>query len=206
MAQFLALLSDIAVVTKESEPSTISYGWFQSTGDNTEVPNHYVRGFEVYEDESALVDVHRMSTPYKKMRETVGRDKILEKPTDLRFLQPTGIGFMTRGGMDLFEDDSHLKEDERCLVVVQEIKPKQGLKPKLLEVFEDLACQVKELEDGTACFWALEYLEAYSDDGIVLVTRFNSDAAYQKHVDSPEMMPIRLVADPKLLWRNIDII
>ncbi|KAE9374240.1 hypothetical protein N431DRAFT_481499 [Stipitochalara longipes BDJ] len=189
--QFLALLRDIAVVTKESEPRTISYGWFQSAKDNPEVPNYYVRGFEVYEDESALAEVHRMSGPYKNMRATVGPYQILERPTDLRFLQPTGIGFMARGSMDLFDNDDHLNEDDRSLVVVQEIRPKQGSKQELLKYFEILASHARKSSEGVACFWVLEYLEEYLEDGVVVFSRFDTDAEYQKHVDCSEMKQIR---------------
>ena len=186
-------MSDIAVVTKESEPRTISYGWFQSAKDDPEIPNHYVRGFEVYEDESALVKIHRMSEPYKKMRASVSSDHILERPTDLRFLQPTGIGFMTRGGMDLFPIDDHVSENDRILVVVQEIKPKQGMKSKLLQDLETLASYVRRFDKGVACFWVLEYLEEYSDDGVVIFSRFHTDSEYEKHANALGTEKIRLV-------------
>jgi quinol monooxygenase YgiN len=132
-----------------------------------------------------------MSGPYKKMRASVGPDKILERPTDLRFLQPTSIGFMTRGGMDVFEIDDHLNEDNRSLVVVQEIRPKQGSKQKLLKDFEVLACHVQNFDKGTACFWVLEYLEEYSDNGIVVFSTFDTDTEYQKHINCQKMEETR---------------
>ncbi len=127
------------------------------------------------------------------MRASVGPENILERPTDLRFLQPTGIGFMTRGGMDLFGIDDHLNENDRSLVVVQEIRPKQGSKQKLLKDLEVLACHVQNLDRGTACFWVLEYLDEYSDNGILVFSRFDNDAEYQKHIDCQKMEEIRFV-------------
>lgn len=42
------LLRDIADVTLAMEPKTIAYGWFASGGSNDQIPDYWVRGFEVY--------------------------------------------------------------------------------------------------------------------------------------------------------------
>jgi quinol monooxygenase YgiN len=178
-------LSDIAVVTQASEPKTLAYAWFESTGDNSAIPNHWVRGFEVYDNESAIAEVHRSSEPYKKMRLTVGRDHILERPTDLRFLQPTGVGFMVRSEktVTFLKSDSHVAE-EKGLIVILEIKPEEDMKLELLKDLENLGEYVKGHEHRTASFWVLEYLPEYSDDSIVIFSRFDSNTAYEQHLAS----------------------
>lgn len=40
-------IRDIANVTYDTEPDTLSYAWFCSASDNDNVPDHFVRGFEV---------------------------------------------------------------------------------------------------------------------------------------------------------------
>jgi quinol monooxygenase YgiN len=171
-------------VTKESEPKTTSYAWFTSTGDNTEVPNNWVRGFEVYEDESALVEVHRSSTPYKKMRSSVVPEKILEKPTDLRFLRPTGYGFMTRRSSSCNFDGKILQNDEKSLVKIMEIKPLEKTMAEMLTEIQMLAGHVEQFEATTASFWVLEYLPEYSEDTVVIFLRFKNTMACQAHQDS----------------------
>lgn len=173
-------------MTRANEPRTIAYAWFKSTGDNAEVPNHWVRGFEVYDDEAALAEIHRSSEPYKKMRLAVGQDQILERPTDLRFLQPTGIGFMVRAGEPaIFNKSESQGEEERNLIVVTEIKPEAGMKAEFLRELETLAAHVEKGERGTSSFWILEYPTEYSDDGVTVFSRFDDHEAYKHHLASP---------------------
>jgi quinol monooxygenase YgiN len=180
-------LSDISVVTRANEPKTIAYAWFKSAGDNSEVPNHWVRGFEVYDDEAALAEVHRSSEPYKKMRMAVGKDQILQQPTDLRFLQPTGIGFMVRSGQPaVFFKSEAQGEKEKSVIVVTEIEPEAGMKTELLRELEVLTEHVEKKDYGTLSFWVLEYLPEYSDDGITVFSRFDDHKAYEHHLASPQ--------------------
>lgn len=174
-------------MTRANEPKTIAYAWFKSAGDNSEVPNHWVRGFEVYDDEAALAEVHRSSEPYKKMRLAVGKDQILQQPTDLRFLQPTGIGFMVRSGQPaVFLKSEFQGEREKSVIIVTEIKPEVGTKTELLRELEALTEHVEKTEHGTSSFWVLEYLPEYSDDGITVFSRFDDHKAYEHHLASPQ--------------------
>lgn len=188
-------MSDIAVVTQQNEPRTISYAWFESAGDNTEVPNHYVRGFEVYEDESALADVHRMSEPYKKMRSSVIPDKILAKPTDLRFLQPTGLGFMNRPGEPAVfaKHGGTVEKREKCLIVILEISPKDDAKSKLLDLAGALSDYAASENKEVASFWILEYLPEYSDSGIKIFLRFDNYVAYENYSKSSKVSEMMYV-------------
>ena len=171
----------------------MAYGWFQSAGDNGDIPNCYVRGFEVYEEETALADVHRMSEPYKRMRASVVPEKILERPTDLRFLQPTG-GFTSRGqGIKKFTKDDHLTEKSRKLVVVEEIKPGPGMKDSLLKELQCLASDLEEHKPEVGSFWMLEYLPEYCDDGIKIFSTYESDSAYHTHLKWLEEKELRFV-------------
>lgn len=184
--QFLALLSDIAVVTLESEPRTLGYSWFKSTGEDPNFPNHHVRGFEIYEDEAASVDVHRLSEPYKKMRSIVGPQKVLARATDLSYAQPTGIGFLTRPeGSVVFQGRSRDVDDREVLEVL-DINPGVGLKHETLEEIKLLADHIEKMEPGVLSFWALEFLPEYNKDGIILVARFENRASYTKYSASPE--------------------
>lgn len=47
LAQFLSHLQKIAATTYANEPNCHAYAWFRSAGDNTTVPAHWLRGFEV---------------------------------------------------------------------------------------------------------------------------------------------------------------
>lgn len=190
--EFLKLLSDIAITTRQTEPRTLAYGWFQSTGDNSEVPNRWVRGLEVYEDEEALTITHRSSAPYKKMRSSVIPEKILSEPTDLRFLRPTGIGFLNKsGGTILFSTDDSIKDEQKDLIAVIEIRPKENRREALLRDMKEMADHIEVNEPETGSFWALEYLPEYSESGLVIFSRFENSSEYQKHIGSPKTVEIR---------------
>jgi quinol monooxygenase YgiN len=187
----MAMLSDIAIFAENNEPHALAYAWFASSGDNTEVPNYYVRGFEVYEDEIALTEVHRSSAPYKKMRTSVVPEGILSKPTDLRFLQPAGIGFMNRPGeLSRFQTGDKTNLKQLSFIEVLKILPKHGAKAEVLEVIKKLA--VHALQDkGSTTFWALEYLPEYSDSSVLLFSVYDSRAAYDSYTSTEEISKLR---------------
>ncbi|KAK2788298.1 hypothetical protein FQN53_003832 [Emmonsiellopsis sp. PD_33] len=190
--RFLSLLSDIGAFTHENEPRTIAYSWFKSTGDDPEFPNHHLRGFEVYEDEHASKVTHRSSEPYKKMRSIVGPEGILEKPTDLSYCQPTGIGFLTRPdhGVTVFQGIAKETQAERSHIEVVNIQPKPGMKPEILQGIKALAAQIEtEAGNGILSFWCLEFLPEYANDGIILFSRYEDRNAYLRHLDSREKEP-----------------
>jgi hypothetical protein len=176
------------VVTKENEPRTLAYSWFMSSGDNTEVSNQYVRGFEVYKDELASTEVHRSSIPYKRMRSMVGPEKILEKSTDLSYCQPTGIGFMTRPNQTTsFHTDGLCKK----FVEVLDVKPKPGSKNDILQRLKITTADIEANNTSISTYWALEFLEEYSNDSLILFSCFNSKTSYQEYYNSPETIDLR---------------
>ncbi|KAI9752415.1 MAG: hypothetical protein M4579_005639 [Chaenotheca gracillima] len=183
--KFFNLLSDIAKVTIQSEPRNHGYCWFESAGDNTEVPNYWVRGFEVYEDEDAL-DVHRDSEPYKKMRAAFASDSILSKTTDIRFLQPTGLGFFRRTEEQVrFTKDKSLTDDTKNLIVTWDIKPQEDKQADVRKDLEQLAKHVEGNEPSAGTFWVLEYLPEFQDSTIIIFSRFANTEAYNKHANTP---------------------
>jgi hypothetical protein len=134
-----------------------------------------------YEDESALANDHRSSPPYKTMRSVVGAEKVLSKPTDLRFLQPTGIGFLARHAEQSVLQD---KEDVEQVVLVKEYDPpSEGEKSKLLNSLQWLAVYMTEAakENGILTFWVLEYDPEYQDHGIKVIIRFTDKSARELH-------------------------
>jgi hypothetical protein len=152
-----------------------------------------VRGFEVYEDEAALAEVHRSSAPYKAMRESVGTNELLQKPTDLRFLQPTGVGFMCResptGASLLFQDvlphilrNSDGKLPGEHYVVVYEMQPlSKAEKDQAVEIVREIADKIiSEAKTAWLSFWLLEYKPEYGDEGLKLFTMFRDKESFEK--------------------------
>jgi quinol monooxygenase YgiN len=187
----LQLLSNIAIVTQKDEPKTLAYCWLKRTEDCTTVPGQYVCGFEVYEDEAASKVVHRSSEPYKKMRAILGTEKIQEKPTDLSYCRPTGIGFLTRGGRPTVFQGSFPTSGAKSLVEVWELMPKDGMKIEALGEIEKLATYVEREEEGTSSFWILEFLPEYSNSNLKVISRFDNRAAYDYHNNSPLVKSFR---------------
>ncbi|OAA68640.1 hypothetical protein SPI_00835 [Niveomyces insectorum RCEF 264] len=182
--RFMDLLSAIAKVTRESEPKAISYAWFRSAKDNDAVPHDWVRGLEVYEDLPALTETHRASAVYKAMRAAASAEALLSLPSDLRFLQPTGTGFMYR------KAPPHTSEaPEGDYVVVDELKPvsaavghDQAPRDQLLAALKRVADDVETspLQASVLSFWVLEYRPEYGDETLVVFARFASKAAYER--------------------------
>ena len=101
---------------------------------------------------------------------------------------------MTKNGQTaLFRKDNSLTNESKNLLVVLEIKSKEGRKGDLLKDVQEMADHVKENEPSTGTFWALEYLPEYSDNGLVIFSKFENSNEYQKHMDSPKVNEIRFV-------------
>lgn len=70
-------------------------------------------------------------------------------------------------------------EPEAVYVIFDEIRPPKGRKHELLEAVKRVA-SVAEAMRGIRSYWALEYLEEYSDDTILLFQRFKAKEEYER--------------------------
>ncbi|KAH7030582.1 uncharacterized protein B0I36DRAFT_362419 [Microdochium trichocladiopsis] len=105
---FLQHISDIADTTIATELDVLAYAWFCSADDNTAVPRQWVRGFEVYKTLESSTVQHRSSDAYKRFRAAVGSESLLDRPSDLRYMRPLDIGFLTRPGVaTIYQGQKH---------------------------------------------------------------------------------------------------
>ncbi|KAJ8110814.1 hypothetical protein OPT61_g6435 [Boeremia exigua] len=168
--KFLEYIKKIAPVTLHTEPNCYAYAWFRSAGDNTTVPSHWLRGFEVYETAEANQVAHRASDEYKAFRAAVSAEGLLSNPSDLRFWHPTGLGFLNKGGPTLFVPEGSSIQ----YIVTDEFVPKLRAKS---QVFEELRSVVKvsQEDERVLTFWVQDRIGTFGeypeleDDGAILV-------------------------------------
>ena len=113
------------------------------------------------------------------MRSVMIPEAITEEPTDLRPLQPTGIGFLSRGeGVDDFSRG----ECQGQLLVVRRFSPRSGedhsarLKSLLGQAVERIARTGGVLE-RVKSFWVLEYAADSDDSTLVTIERYVDGSA-----------------------------
>ncbi|OQO00721.1 hypothetical protein B0A48_13212 [Cryoendolithus antarcticus] len=178
--RFLSLLSNVAETTLSSETDARAYAWFRSAADNDKVPHHWVQGFEVYDHLEASTVTHRSSDAYKAFRSAVGAEGLLDRGSDLGYLQPTGFGFLIREPV-IFQSGS---QPNGGYVVVERMRAAGGSSGRvaLLEVLRTVAESVGKasLVDAVASFWVLEYRPEDQDLTIVVFQRFESKRAYEE--------------------------
>lgn len=136
------------------------------------------------------------------MRSSVIPENILSEPTDLRFLQPTGIGFLNKSKLTiLFRSGDSKNGEVKSLVADIEIKM-ENRREALLNDINRLADHVDKKEPETGSYWVLEYLPEYSDNILVIFSSFDNGSTYQKHVGSPKVLEFRWVE----LWVSVHAI
>jgi hypothetical protein len=121
------------------------------------------------------------------MRKAVGAEGLFSKPTDLRFLQPTSIGFLTRDGKQcLLQNNS---ECHHIIVVKEYDPPSEGAKMELLRSLRDVADHVNEAaeESDVLTFWVLEYDPEYQDHGVKVIACFADKTVREVHESSQVM-------------------
>ncbi len=145
-----------------------------------------------YEDESALAVDHRSSEPYKRMRKAVGEQEILSQPTDLRLLQPAGIGFLARDGkQSVLQNNYSVAQD---IILIKEYSPPSSeAKQKLLDSLRSAADHedIKAKRKGILSFWVLEYKPDYEDHGVKVVVRITDKAAQALFELSQAMISVK---------------
>ena len=158
------------------------------------MPHHWLRGFEVwvacttdvetagllsfsrYETPEANTVAHRASAPYKAFRAAVGEESLLERPSDLRFWRPTGIGFLGRPGIvNLMKKDT----DPHCqYAVVTELNPGSGMKGQALTELRKVA-DLAANTASVASFLVLHRGEVDTDESIYVFSLFNTKTEAQ---------------------------
>jgi hypothetical protein len=123
--------------------------------------------------------VHRSSQAYKNFRQAVGSESLLERGSDLRYLEPLDIGFLTRKDGALTLQGSQVKAKEAGYVVIDIFRPKKGSKELLISQLRLLSSAAEKMGDAVTSFWILGYQQEYSDETIVVFQRFNSQITYE---------------------------
>lgn len=181
----------MAETTGPNEKSCQAYAWFRSSEENNEVPHHWVQGLEVYDCLEASTVTHRESGPYKSFRQACASESLLERRSDLRYLEPLGIGFLARQGAP---DSFSQRCDGEGYVVIERLKAAGGLdgKDNLLQLLRGLeSTSVKTLDESTlTSFWVLGYRAEDCDSTIVLFQRFATKQAFQHEFLNDESVKI----------------
>lgn len=114
---------------------------------------------------------HRASAPYKAFRAAVGAEGLLERPSDLRFWRPTGIGFLGRPDtVNLMKEVT----DPHCqYAVVTELTPGQGMKSQALTELRKVA-DLAENTASVASFLVLHRGDDDADESIYVFSLFNT--------------------------------
>lgn len=156
-----------------------------------------------YHDIEANTVSHRASDEYKAFRRAVGEEALLERPSDLRFWHPTGIGFMNRGSAphDEGEGETIDGSNSQHYIVVDELMPHPGSKSDILGLLKRIA-DVAEVNGEVRTFWVLDRVgtadqeagKEGTDDGIYVIGRFTSKQSYDHYLGG--------LLDS--LWKEID--
>lgn len=107
-------------------------------------------------------------------------EAITEEPTDLRPLQPTGIGFLTRSRN--VDDFSTHDAQQQFLVVnrfaVLDVSNRSALKNTLSNAVNKILHD-PELSAKVQTFWVVEYDIDLKDDTVVTIERYVTKEAYE---------------------------
>lgn len=170
----------MAETTAANEFSCQAYAWFRSAEEDKVVPHHWVQGFEVYDHLEASTVTHRASDQYKSFRHACAAESLLERGSDLRYLEPLGIGFLARQAA-AYNPQRHC--DGEGYVVIERMKATRGVdgKNSLLDILRRLgSICLHELDGSTvASFWVLGYRLEDCDSTIVVFQRFTTKQCFQ---------------------------
>lgn len=192
----------MAETTAANELSCQAYAWFRSSEENDDVPHHWVQGLEVYDHLEASTVTHRASGPYKSFRHACTAESLLERGSDLRYLEPLGIGFLARqGAPNTYDGEGY--------VVIERLKAAGGIdgKDSLLKLLRGLeSMSVKELDKSTlVSFWVLGYRAEDCDSTIVVFQRFATKQAFEQEFLKTESVQIMRYVLNFLLTMKYDV-
>lgn len=126
-----------------------------------------------YETPEANTITHRASEPYKTFRAAVAEQKLLERPSDLRFWRPTEIGFLSRPGTASLMK-ANAGSDTRY-AVANELTPRPGNKGHALGELQRVAGLAADTP-STVSFWVLDRGEGDEDESLYVFSLFESKA------------------------------
>lgn len=139
-----------------------------------------------YNSPEASRVTHRASEQYKTFRSAVGREALLERPSDLEFWQSTDIGFLTK------EEQVKFSPREECdqlqCVVTDELAVASTSKKQLLDQLRKIAERAR-LESDVLSFWVLdrdsaESSSAGTENDVYVFMRFSSETAWKAYRDT----------------------
>ncbi|KAL3488330.1 hypothetical protein BJX62DRAFT_240141 [Aspergillus germanicus] len=184
--RFLEYISAIAPVTLRTEPKCHGYAWFRSAEDNTVVPHHWLRGFEIYEDVEANTETHRASAEYKAFRGAVGPEGLLERPSDLRFWRPL-LGYLLQGGPVDFSTSA-----SEQYIVTHELTPNSGKKEEIVEQLRALAQEGEGSQ--VLSFWILHRGDEETDQSLIVFARYR---------DKSQLLNIEDRSEVQASWKKV---
>ncbi|OQU97613.1 hypothetical protein CLAIMM_03515 [Cladophialophora immunda] len=146
--KFRGLLRDVATVTLSNEPDNKGYCWFHKS-QSSSLPGEWISGLEFYENEAALVETHRSSAEYQRMRKVVAEEELLGKAyPQIIFLKPAApSGFINRGSTATILD-----ENDQSLVVISQYKYKAKSLQTFLTEIEQMAQTCRKEPEVLAYF------------------------------------------------------
>lgn len=127
-----------------------------------------------YAVKEASTETHRSSAPYKAFRAACASEALLDRGSDLRYMEPLSFGFMHRSGKPIKLQDKQTDG----YVVVESFDAsgtnRDALISQLVKLSE-LAGTLSTVES----FWPLAYRLEDNDPTIVLFQRFASSSSYE---------------------------
>lgn len=150
-----------------------------------------------YNSPEASRVTHRASEQYKTFRSAVGREALLESPSDLEFWQSTDIGFLTKGEQVKFSPRE--EPNQLQCVVTDELAVASTSKKQLLDQLQKIA-ERAGLEPDVLTFWVLDRNSAESssagtENNVYVFMRFSSEVVWKTYRDVILPTEWKLVGD-----------
>lgn len=146
-----------------------------------------------YETLEASTETHRSSPEYKEMRRMVGEGNILDRPSDLRYLQPVSSSFLRREEATgvILQASRFTSEVTSLYITVEEWRPNEGDRSQLNNVVEEFVGHAHANSDSVEAFLALKYLEQYDDPSIVSIAVHSSPISRVEWSSMPMTVGLR---------------
>ncbi|CAM1510706.1 Fc.00g010410.m01.CDS01 [Cosmosporella sp. VM-42] len=175
--KFLDLISDIAEVTARHEPQNRAYCWFRRHRPLSNLKGAWICGFECYENEAALAEVHRSSQEYKAMRTAVVGENLFMLNSPLIFSQPAADwGFLNLSGEPMI----YFATAKEALVLVTTYTTKNHeTTATLLDKLSKISDTMRQ-QDGVFAYYPVRRLDNVETE-ITIFQGYKSVHAY-RHV------------------------
>ena len=97
---------------------------------------------------------HRASAEYRAFRAAVQDEALLDRPSDLRFWRPTGIGFLAKQAVNFMQREA-CDQKASQYIITREMLAADGCREKLVALLEGVAARAEENE-RVQSFWILD--------------------------------------------------